>query len=94
MKINGRVERRADDVSSIRVKACVLDVIYPNCAGIDISKSEHWVVLPADVEFQINLKRIIQIKSERNNSMNHIVPTIFSDSKPGQRGWQRCASAA
>ncbi len=55
------------------------DILVPDIAG---------------VEFQIKLKRLIQIKSERNYSMNHIVPTKLSDSKSRQRGWRRCASAA
>ena len=29
-----------------------MEVKYPNCAGIDIAKNEHWVALPADVERQ------------------------------------------
>ena len=49
--------------------------------------------MQALVEFQIKLKRLIQIKSERNNSMNHIVSTKLSDSKSRQRGWRRCAAA-
>ena len=50
MNANSPVEGKSDESSGVRAKAPIMEVKYPNCAGIDIAKSEHWVALPADVE--------------------------------------------
>ncbi len=52
MNEKSTVQSRADERCIVRSKAPVMEVKYPNCAGIDIAKSEHWVALPADVERQ------------------------------------------
>ena len=50
MNAKNPVEGKFDEGSGVRAKAPIMEVKYPNCAGIDIAKSEHWVALPADVE--------------------------------------------
>ena len=46
MNVKTTVQSRADDRRIVRSKAPVMEVKYPNCASIDIAKSELWVVLP------------------------------------------------
>ena len=57
MNTNSPVEGKFDEGSGVRAKAPIMEVKYPNCAGIDIAKSEHWVALPADVEREHRVRK-------------------------------------